>query len=130
MFDHGGIDVMLLGVGMNGHLGLNEPGGDFSEYAKVVELDPVTMRVGQKYFSSQTRLTRGITLGVHHIFDAKRVILQVGGAHKAEIVERFVRTAPTEDFPATVLKLVEDGVLVVDRDAAAKVLDLLEPADH
>jgi len=126
IFDHGGIDVMLLGMGMNGHLGLNEPGGDFGEYAKVVDLDPVTMSVGQKYFSSQTRLTRGITLGVRHMFDAKRVSLQVGGAHKADIVDRLVRTAPTEALPATVLKLLPHGALVLDRDAAAKALDVLE----
>ena len=128
VFDRGGIDVMLLGMGMNGHLGLNEPGGDFSDYAKVVDLDPVTMSVGQKYFSSATRLTRGITLGVHHMFETKRVILQVGGAHKAEIVERLVNTPPTEALPATVLKLLPHGTLVVDRDAAARVLDALEAA--
>lgn len=126
IFDRGGIDVMLLGMGMNGHLGLNEPGGDFSDYAKVVELDPVTMSVGQKYFSGPTRLTRGITVGVHHMFETKLVVLQVGGAHKAEITERLIRTAPTEALPATVLKLVPHGVLVVDRDAAARVIDLLE----
>ena len=128
VFERGGIDVMLLGVGMNGHLGLNEPNGDFSEYAKVVELDPVTMSVGQKYFSQQTKLTRGITLGVHHMFETKLVILQVGGAHKAEIVERIVKTPPTEALPATVLKLVPHGVIVTDRDAAANVIDILERA--
>ena len=126
VFDHGGIDIMLLGVGMNGHLGLNEPNGDFSDYARVVDLDPVTMSVGQKYFSSQTRLTRGITLGVHHIFDTKLVILQVSGAHKAEIVERIIHTPPTEALPATVLKLVPHGVLVTDRDAASRVIDVME----
>lgn len=126
IFSHGGINVMLLGVGMNGHLGLNEPYSDFSLYAKVVELDPVTMQVGQKYFSEGMVLTRGITLGVHHMFETGLVILQVGGSHKAEIMERVFRTAPTEELPATVLKLVPHGVIVIDRDAAARVLDLLE----
>ena len=130
VFDRGGIDIMLLGVGMNGHLGLNEPNGDFSDYARVVDLDPVTMSVGQKYFSSQTRLTRGITLGVHHIFDTKLVILQVSGAHKAEIVERIIHTPPTEALPATVLKLVPHGVLVTDRDAASRVIDVLEKSQE
>ena len=125
IFDRGGIDILLLGMGMNGHLGLNEPGGDFSEYAKVVDLDTVTMSVGQKYFSHEANLSRGITLGIHHVFDARLVILQVGGAHKAEITEKLIRTAPTEMLPATVLKLIRNGVLVLDRDAATKVLDLL-----
>ena len=62
---------MLLGLGMNGHLGLNEPGGSFEDYAKVVELSETPMQVGQKYFSGPTKLTRGITLGVHHMYEAK-----------------------------------------------------------
>ena len=125
VFDRGGIDVMLLGVGMNGHLGLNEPGGDFGDYAKVVELSETTMQVGQKYFTGGMKLTRGITLGVHHMFDAGTVILQVGGAHKAEIMEKVFRMPPTEEIPATVLKLLPHGIIVTDRDAAARVMDLL-----
>lgn len=126
VFANGGIDVMLLGVGMNGHLGLNEPNSDFMLYSKVVDLDPVTMSVGQKYFTDGMKLTRGITLGVHHMFECGCVILQVGGAHKAGIMEKVFRSAPTEEIPATVLKLVPHGVIVTDRDAAANVLDLLE----
>ena len=122
----GGIDLMLLGVGMNGHLGLNEPGTDFGLRSHVVELDDATAQVGQKYFSGGMALTRGITLGVRQMFDCGHVILQVGGPHKAEIVERLYRTAPTEELPATVLKLVPHGTVVLDRDAAAKILDLLE----
>ena len=124
--DLGGIDLMLLGVGMNGHLGLNEPGTDFGLYSHVVELDEVTAQVGQKYFSDGMALSRGITLGVRHMFDCNHVVLQVGGSHKAEIVERLYRTAPTEELPATVLKLVPHGTVVLDRDAAANILDLLQ----
>jgi glucosamine-6-phosphate isomerase len=99
IFAHGGIDLMLLGAGMNGHLGLNEPGGDFASYSKVVELDPVTAQVGQKYFSEGMKLTRGITLGVRHMFDAKKVVLQIGGPHKAEIVEKSIGARPPKEFP-------------------------------
>ncbi|MGN0479025.1 MAG: 6-phosphogluconolactonase [Hominenteromicrobium sp.] len=125
IFAHGGLDLMLLGIGMNGHLGLNEPNSDFSLYAKVVDLDPVTTQVGQKYFSDGMKLTRGITLGIRHLFDCGHVILQAGGAHKADIMERVYRTAPTEEIPATVLKIVPHGTVVLDRDAAAKIMDLL-----
>lgn len=130
IFDHGGVDVMLLGVGMNGHLGLNEPNSDFSLYSKVVNLDPITASVGQKYFTDGMKLTRGITLGIHHMFETGLVILQVGGAHKADIMEKVFRSAPTEEIPATVLKLLPHGVIVTDRDAASKVLDIVEPAAH
>lgn len=126
IFDNGHIDLMLLGIGMNGHLGLNEPGGDFSDYAKVVKLSDTTMSVGQKYFSDGMRLTRGITLGVHHIFETRHVVLQICGVHKQEIVWKLYHTRPTEDLPATALMLMDGAEVLMDRDAAAKVLDLAE----
>lgn len=124
IFDHGGIDLMLLGLGMNGHLGLNEPGGDFTDYAKVVELSDTTMNVGQKYFSKETKLTRGITLGVHHMFEAKQVILQVSGEAKKDIVEQMYRTQPIDKLPGTVLKLLPGGMVVLDEAAASGIKDL------
>lgn len=125
IFQRGGIDLMLLGLGMNGHLGLNEPGGDFMDYAKVVELSETTMNVGQKYFSGPMKLTRGITLGVHHMFEAKQVILQVSGKAKQDIVEKMYRAQPTDQIPGTVLKLLPGGLVILDEDAAAGIKDLL-----
>lgn len=123
IFRHGGIDLMLLGLGINGHLGLNEPGGNFEDYAKVVELSETTMNVGQKYFSGPTKLTRGITLGVHHMFEAKQVVLQVSGSGKKEIVERMYKSRPTDEIPGTVLKLLPGGKVVLDVAAAEGVRD-------
>ncbi|SUY03020.1 glucosamine-6-phosphate deaminase [Blautia producta] len=125
IFDRGGIDLMLLGLGMNGHLGLNEPGGDFEDYAKVVDLSETTMNVGQKYFSGPMKLTRGITLGVHHMFEAKKVILQVSGKAKQDIVKEMYYTNPTEELPGTVLKLLPGGLVVLDQDAAEGIQNLL-----
>lgn len=119
IFEKGGIDLILLGLGMNGHLGLNEPGDSFSTYSKVVTLDGTTMNVGQKYSSKPTELTRGVTLGVKHIFDAKKVILQVGGKAKADIVKKTFESRPTIDIPGTVMKLIDNGIVVLDRDAAS-----------
>ena len=106
---------------MNGRLGLNEPGCGFDDYAKVVVLDPVTAQVGQKYFSRQTRLTRGITLGIGHIREARRVVLQVSGSHKAQIVRRIYETPATDAVPATVMQLLPQGIVVLDEDAAAQL---------
>ena len=122
IFDNGHIDLMLLGMGMNGHLGLNEPGDNFEDYAKVVQLSETTMQVGQKYFSDGMKLTRGITLGIHHIFETKKVILQICGKHKAEAVNKLYQTRPTMDFPASALKLMEDARIILDYDAAAGIL--------
>lgn len=125
IFDYGPIDLMLLGLGMNGHLGLNEPGGSFDDYAKVVELSETTVNVGQKYFSDGMKLSRGITLGVHHIFESKKVVLQVCGAHKQDIMYRLFTTRPSQDLPASALALMEDSVIVTDKAAAEKILELL-----
>lgn len=130
IFDRHGIDCMLLGIGMNGHLGLNEPNRTFNSYAKVVELDGVTMQVGQKYFSGGMKLTRGITLGIRHLYESGLVILQVGGSHKREIVKRLYETAPTEELPATVMKLLPHGVVVLDQDAAADIDPAILNAMH
>lgn len=126
LLSSGGIDFMLLGVGMNGHLGLNEPNMSFRDHTKVVELSETTMQVGQKYFTGGMKLTRGITLGIHNMFESKKTVLQISGSHKAEITDKLLRTAPTEEIPATVLKLLPHGTVVLDRDAAALCLDLLE----
>ena len=70
---HGGLDIMLVGLGMNGHIGLNEPGSSFQNYAHVSTLEESTISVGQKYFESQTPLTQGITIGLKHLLEAKNV---------------------------------------------------------
>lgn len=129
IFDRGHIDLMLLGIGMNGHLGLNEPGGGFDSYAKVAELSETTMNVGQKYFSGGMKLTRGITLGVRHILETRRVVLQICGAHKQEIVRRLYHTGPTEDLPATALMLMDGAEVIMDREAAAGTPELAGAAD-
>ena len=68
---YGPIDMMLLGAGMNGHLGLNEPGTSFDLYSHIVFLDETTKIVGQKYFSGKVNLTAGITLGIRYIHGIK-----------------------------------------------------------
>lgn len=126
IFAQGGIDLMILGIGMNGHLGLNEPYDDFDSYAKVVELSETTKKVGQKYFKSPTKLTKGITLGVRHIFETKKVILQISGAAKKDIVYDMYQSQPGEEIPATVMKLLTDGEVIMDEAAAQRVADLID----
>nr|WP_319489847.1 glucosamine-6-phosphate deaminase [uncultured Caproiciproducens sp.] len=121
IFEHHGIDLMLLGLGMNGHLGLNEPGASYDKYATVISLDPVTQNVGQKYFSKPIKLSRGITLGIRHILDAKQVVLQVSGTAKSDIVKKIYETKPTSMLPATVMQLLNNGIVVLDRDAASGI---------
>lgn len=117
---HGTIDYLVLGMGMNGHLALNEPGSDLHGRAHVCELDSVTQRVGQKYFQSETSLTGGITLGIENFRQARRTVLMVNGSHKAEIVQGLLDApAVTPELPATVLREFDHASFYCDEEAAA-----------
>jgi glucosamine-6-phosphate deaminase len=115
---YGPIDMILLGAGMNGHLGLNEPGTSFDHYSHIVNLDDTTKIVGQKYFSGSVTLTKGITLGVKYIMEARMVILQLNGKRKAEVVKKLIEGKVTRDFPASALKNHLNSYLLLDREAA------------
>ncbi len=113
----GGIDLMILDLGLNGSIGLNEPGGDFMDYAKVAELSDTPKEAGTQ--------TRGITLGVHDMFETKQVILLASGEEKKAIAEKMYRAQPTDKIPGTVLKLLSGGMVILDKAAAADIQDLL-----
>ncbi|HXB42486.1 MAG TPA: glucosamine-6-phosphate deaminase [Puia sp.] len=118
---HGGLDMAVLGLGLNGHLGLNEPGTPFSARAHVSEISAMTQSVGQKYFSSPTRLTQGITLGLANLMEAQNVVLLVSGERKAEIVKRVIEGNVTEQVPASILQNHPSCSIYLD-EAAAKML--------
>lgn len=118
---HGPIDYLLLGMGMNGHLGLNEPGTPFDRYSHVVALDETTKSVGQKYFKENTGLSGGITMGMLHFKEAKRVVLMVNGMKKADVVEKLVNCTPDKAFPASYIKKLDHSSLYLDREAALKI---------
>jgi glucosamine-6-phosphate isomerase len=120
IFENNGIDLMLLGVGMNGHLALNEPGTSFDLWSHVVELDSVTRNVGQKYFESEVTLNRGITLGMKHILNSHKLLVQVSGSAKASLIKRFDEVAVSTDFPMSAIKLHEDALLILDEAACSK----------
>lgn len=116
----GPIDLMVLGIGMNGHLGLNEPGISWENGTTVVALSETTKTVGQKYFSGRKTLTGGITLGMKHVLASRRVILQISGAHKADIAAKLVRSEPDVLLPASALKTHDAARVLMDRASAEK----------
>ena len=115
---YGPIDMMLLGIGMNGHLGLNEPGTSFDLYSHIVPLDETTKVVGQKYFSGKVVLSKGITLGMKYVSESKTVILQISGSRKAEIAKRLIDSEISNKLPASNLKLHQNAYLLLDKEAA------------
>jgi glucosamine-6-phosphate isomerase len=118
----GGLDLIVLGVGMNGHLALNEPGTLWNTYSHISELDPVTIEVGQKYFKKPTPLTKGITIGIRHILEAKTAILLASGASKAEVILRALAFPVTTDFPATALQNHFNAEFILDEEAGQAVV--------
>jgi len=117
--ENGPIDLMMVGLGMNGHIALNEPGISFDLYSHVVNLDPVTKTVAQKYFNGRKTLDKGITLGLKHLLEAGTVILSASGANKAEIVEKVVTGKVTNAVPASIIQKHRDAYLLLDREAAS-----------
>lgn len=112
------IDFMLLGVGMNGHLGLNEPGEAIYEQTHVVELSEITKQVMTKYFDGKIKISQGITLGFKQFFDTKRVILMATGKRKASIVNKIISSEATSEVPASLMKESKENVsFFVDKDA-------------
>ena len=117
----GGFDLMLVGLGMNGHIALNEPGTPFTTYAHVADLAETTITVGQKYFSGPTVLQQGITLGLQHLLDAKEAILLASGAGKAPVIKTALTGPVTEAFPASILQRHPNGLVWLDAAAGAEV---------
>lgn len=117
----GGIDYMVLGVGMNGHLALNEPGVSFDSTIHLTELDSVTKKVGTKYFEDAPELSGGMTIGIREIRETRRLALVVNGERKADILKRLYDSPVTEELPATVLKTLDQCTVFYDKEAAYKL---------
>lgn len=116
--DKGGIDLMVVGVGINGHIGFNEPGVSINNYAHVIELEETTQSVGQKYFKSPVKIDKGITLGLQYLLAAKKVIMLANGTKKAPVIKRAVEDEISTQFPATIMRMHTNSLLMVDEEAA------------
>jgi glucosamine-6-phosphate isomerase len=114
----GGIDLMIVGIGMNGHIGFNEPGVSFDNYSHVIDLDPITLSVGQKYFTETVKLSKGITLGLKHLMQTKKVLLIANGTKKAEVIKRTIEGGVNENFPASIMQNHSNGFVMLDENAA------------
>jgi glucosamine-6-phosphate isomerase len=108
--EQGGIDLMVVGIGMNGHIGFNEPGISVDHYAHVVDLDEGTRTVGQKYFSQKTTLTKGITMGLSHLLAARK---------KADVIKKALEEDITIDLPASIIRKHSNGIVMLDEEAAS-----------
>ena len=116
----GGIDLQMLGLGYNGHIGINQPGTPFGSETWVSPMDPIfEARVRRETGVGPDYPLGGLTLGIRTIMHARRIILIAKGAHKAEMVRQMLRGPVTEDIPASVLQLHPNCEFLLDAEAAS-----------
>ena len=126
----GGVDLQILGIGSNGHIAFNEPGSSLSSRTRVVGLTRRTIEDNSRYFDSPRDVpTRALTQGVGTILEARRIVLSASGEGKAAAVARLAEGAISARWPATILQMHPDVIVVVD-EAAASQLELADYYRH
>lgn len=118
----GGLDLQLLGIGTNGHIGFNEPGTPFDSRTHVVELSANTIADNSRFFTDKSQMpTKAITMGILDIMEAREILLLATGAHKAEVMARLFHSQPDTGMPASVLKQHPRIKIFLDASAAALI---------
>jgi glucosamine-6-phosphate deaminase len=116
------IDLQVLGIGNNGHIGFNEPGTPFDQETFVIELTEDTREANKRFFNSIDEVPRyAITMGIRNIMAAKKILLLASGVQKAPAIRQLIYGAVSEEFPASVLKLHPDVTVILDREAASMI---------
>lgn len=118
----GGIDLQLLGIGINGHIAFNEPGSSFGSRTRVKTLTDETRRSNSRHFKSAAEVPKfALTMGIGTIMDAKEVLLVANGSTKTDAIEAAVEGPLTAQCPASVVQLHRKAYVIVDREAASKL---------
>ena len=113
-----GVDLQLLGIGQNGHIGFNEPGTPFSSRTHIVTLAKNTREANSRFFNSLEEVpTHAITMGIASILESKEILLLVSGERKAEALLKFMNGEISEEFPASALKYHQNVTVIADREA-------------
>ncbi len=116
----GGIDLQLLGLGHNGHIGFNEPADFFEKEVHLVNLTEQTIQANQRFFASIEEVPKqAYTMGIGTIFQAKKILLVVNGKEKAEALKKVVQGAICSQVPGSILQLHADVTVVADKEAAS-----------
>nr|WP_174496471.1 glucosamine-6-phosphate deaminase [Salirhabdus euzebyi] len=103
---NGGIDIQILGLGLNGHIGFNEPGTDFASRTHIVKLAESTRTANARFFSKKEDVPKqAITMGIQSIMEAKKIVLLAFGKKKMDPLQRLMKGVVHPDFPASILRL-------------------------
>ena len=120
----GGVDLQLLGIGRNGHIGFNEPSDSFPPVVHTVQLTESTIQANKRFFESRDEVPRhALSMGIKNIMNARRILMVVSGEEKADIVCKAFTGPVTKEVPASVLQLHPDVTLVGDKAALHKLVE-------
>ena len=118
----GGIDMQLLGIGLDGHIGFNEPADHFEKNTHCVELTESTIEANKRFFESKDEVPRqAYTMGILPIVQAKKVIMIANGKNKADIIKKAFTGPVTPEVPASILQMHPDFTLIADEDALSEI---------
>ena len=116
------VDIQILGIGQNGHIGFNEPGTPLDSLTHVVELTELTINANKRYFDKVEDVpTRAVSMGIGSIMKGKKMILMAYGEAKAEAIKGMIDGPVTTDMPASALQNHQDVVVIIDDAAASKL---------
>jgi len=117
----GGLDLVVLGLGQNGHLGFNEPGSAEDSIGRVLDLEPSSIEANRKWFGGSYAPSQGATVGLKTILSARRVLIMAYGVHKATAVEAMINGPRSAGCPASFLQHHPDTRVFLDEAAAARL---------
>ena len=118
----GGIDLQILGIGQNGHIGFNEPDVNLNPYTHLTNLTENTIKANSRFFEAYDEVPRkALTMGIATILRAKKIILLANGLNKSRVVSELIKDGINTSVPATMLKAHPDAILICDRDAYSGV---------
>ncbi len=117
--ERGGLDLVILGLGQNGHIGFNEPGSTEDSVGRVLDLETISIEANRKWFDGAYAPTKGVTVGMKTVLSARRVLMMAYGNHKTNAVLGMVEGKRGPQCPASLLQGHPDVQVFLDIPAAA-----------
>ncbi|WP_075491278.1 glucosamine-6-phosphate deaminase [Enterococcus thailandicus] len=120
--DENPIDIQILGIGQNGHIGFNEPGAPLDGTTSVVDLTESTINANKRFFDKVEDVpTKAVSMGIGSILKGKKIVLMAYGENKADAIKGMVDGPVTTEMPASALQNHDDVVVIIDEEAASKL---------